>query len=120
MALAAITIFLLFSFVLTMPTQKYDISVNPVIVKDAMGTETHVAVKNTGTDALTNVRVDYGGTAKPDLIARLDPGEKVSLSPPRGSDLKEVRVTADQGIDITKPYNEPTSAPFNGNSGYGG
>lgn len=118
--LAAITIFLVFSFLIATPTQKYDISLDPIIVKDSMGTETHVSIKNTGTNALTNVKVDYGGTARPDLIALLSPGEKITLSPPTGSDLTSVRVTSDQGIDITKQYREPASAPFIGNSGYGG
>lgn len=85
-----------------------------------MGTETHVSIKNTGTDALTNIVVNYGGTAKPDVIPKLNPGEKISLSPPVGSELKVVRVTTDEGIEITKEYRTPTSLIFVGNSGYGG
>lgn len=118
--LAAIGIFLVFSFLLDTPTQKYDVSVTPIIVKDDMGTETHVIVKNTGIDALTNVKIDYGGTAKPDIIPLLNPGDKITLSPPEGSDLNVVKVTADQGIYVIQPYQEPASAPFVGNSGYGG
>lgn len=118
--LSVITIFLVSSFLLTAPTQKYGISVDPIIVRDSMGTETHVTVKNTGTDALTNVKIDYGGTAKSDIIPSLNPGDKVSLSPPEGSDLTVVRVTDDQGVDVTQPYRTPASAPFVGNSGYGG
>ncbi|MHB8603046.1 MAG: hypothetical protein ACYC6W_02405 [Nitrosotalea sp.] len=118
---AAVTIFLVFSFLPIIPTSaKYSISVDPVIVKDEMGTETHVAIKNTGTDALTNVVVHYGGTAKSDIIAVLDPGEKISLSPPDGSELDVVRITTDQGINMTKEYRTPTSVNFVGNSGYGG
>ncbi len=117
----AVTIFLVSSFLPIIPTSaKYSISIDPVIVKDEMGTETHVAIKNTGTDALTNVVVYYGGTAKSDTIPTLGPGEKISLSPPDGSDLNQVRVTTDQGINMTKQYRSPTSANFVGNSGYGG
>lgn len=118
--LAAIGIFLVFTFLLDTPTQKYDVSVTPIIVKDDMGTETHVIVKNTGINALTNVKIDYGGTAKPDIIPLLNPGDKITLSPPEGSDLSVVKVTDDQGIDVIQPYQEPASAPFVGNSGYGG
>jgi hypothetical protein len=119
--LAAIAIFLAFSFLpIIPPSQKYDISINPILVKDEMGSETHVTIKNTGMDALTNVTVNYGGTARPDIIPILNPGDKITLSPPDGSDLTEVRVTTDQGIDITQPYTIPESAPFVGNSGYGG
>lgn len=118
--LAAIGIFLVLSFLVSAPTQKYDISLTPIIVKDEMGTETHVLIKNTGMDSLTNVKIDYGGTAKPDVIPVLNPGDKISLSPPEGSDLTVVRVTADQGINASEPYREPASVPFVGNSGYGG
>ncbi|MGI0018577.1 MAG: hypothetical protein ACREA1_07695 [Nitrosotalea sp.] len=117
----AVTIFLVFSFLPIIPTSaKYSIAVDPVIVKDEMGTETHVAIKNTGTDALTNVVIYYGGTAKPDTIPVLNPGEKISLSPPEGSDLDKVYIITDQGLNVTKEYRSPTSANFVGNSGYGG
>ncbi len=119
--LAAIAIFLSFSFLpIIPPSQKYDISIEPIIITDSMGTETHVTIKNTGMDALTNIKVDYGGTAKPDIIPVLNPGDKVSLSPPEGSNLTQIRVTTDQGIDVTQPYRVPVSVPFVGNSGYGG
>ena len=118
---AAVTIFLLLIFLPIFPTsEKYNLSVDPIIVKDEMGTETHVAIKNTGTELLTNITINYGGTAKPDIILTLSPGEKISLSPPEGSQLDVVHITSDQGINITKEYRTPTSVSFVGNSGYGG
>lgn len=119
--LSAIGVFLIVTFLpIFPPSEKYDISVDPVIVKDDMGTEIHIAIKNTGANPLTNVTVIYGGSARPDIIPVLEPGEKISLSPPQGGDLNEVKVTADQGINVTQPYRIPASAPFVGNSGYGG
>ena len=118
--LAAIAVFIAVSFLPIIPTAKYNISLDPILIRDEMGTETHVAIKNTGMNALTNIVVHYGGTAKSDVIAILNPGEKISLSPPDGSELGEVRVTTDQGINITKEYRTPASASFVGNSGYGG
>ena len=47
-----------------------------------------MAIKNIGMNALTNVLVYYGGTAKSDTIPILNPGEKISLSPPDGSELE--------------------------------
>lgn len=118
---AAVTIFFLVIFLPIIPiSEKYSILVDPIIVKDELGTETHVAIKNIGTDALTNIVVYYGGSAKSEVIPILNPGEKISLSPPDGSDLSEVRITTDQGINITKEYRTPASASFVGNSGYGG
>lgn len=119
--LSALVIFLVVTFVpIIPPSEKYDISVDPIIVKDDMGTEIHVAIKNIGMNPLTNVTVIYGGPTRPDIIPVLNPGEKISLSPPQGSDLNQVRVIADQGINVTQPYRTPASAPFVGNSGYGG
>ena len=115
-----ISVFLAANFLPMIPMSKYSISVDPIMVKDEMGTETHVAIKNTGMDELTNIVVHYGGTAKSDIIPILAPGEKISLSPPEGSELVQVRVTTDQGIDVTKEYRTPASASFVGNSGYGG
>lgn len=115
-----ISVFLAANFLPMIPMSEYSISVDPIIVKDEMGTETHVTIKNTGMSELTNIVVHYGGTAKSDIIPTLTPGEKISLSPPEGSELVQVRVTADQGIDITKEYRTPASASFVGNSGYGG
>lgn len=60
---AAIIVFLAVNFLPIIPTEKYDISVDPIMIMDEMGTETHVAIKNTGMNALTNVLVHYGGTA---------------------------------------------------------
>ena len=119
-AFTAITVFLAASFLPIIPSSKYNISIDPVLVKDEMGSETHVSIKNTGTNALTNIVVYYGETVKSDVIPILNPGEKISLSPPDGSELGEVRVTTDQGINITKEYRTPASASFVGNSGYGG
>lgn len=119
--ISALVAFLVLTFLpIIPPSEKYDISVDPIIVKDDMGTEIHVAIKNTGINVLTNVTVIYGGTTKPDVIPSLNPGEKISLSPPQGSNLDYVRVTTNEGIDITQPYRTPSSAPFVGNSGYGG
>lgn len=119
--LAAIFSFLVVTFLpIFPPAEKYEAYVNPIMVEGDMGVETHVELKNTGSEPLTNVTVYYGGTARPDKIPELDPGERIFLSPPQGADYKEVRVTADNGIDITKPYITPASAPFFGNSGFGG
>jgi hypothetical protein len=119
--LAAVGVYITVSFLPVISTsEKYNISVDPIIVTDHMGTETHVALRNTGKNTLTNVTVQYSGTTRSDIIPILNPGEKVSLSPPDASDLSNVRVTTDQGINVTKQYRTPTSVDFVGNSGYGG
>ena len=98
----AAIVFVIF-FALT-PTEKYSISVDPFMDPQTLVTNSHVTVQNTGSEPLTNVRVDYGSGSKPDIIPILNPGERVFLSPPSDNNLNSVTVTADQGISITKPY----------------
>ncbi|MGI0087703.1 MAG: hypothetical protein ACREBI_07045 [Nitrosotalea sp.] len=106
-------------FLLLTPSKEYALSVNPIISTGQFGTYTHVTIKNIGRQSVTNVRVDYGINTKPDLIPAINPGERIILSPPSGSDLLQVRVTADRGIDIVVPYNRPTSGPLVGIGGLG-
>ena len=93
------------------PTEEYAIFLDPFKDKQSLVTDTHVTVQNIGKESLTNVKVDYGGSSKPDVIPVLKPGEKVILSPSEGSDLQEVTVTTDQGVHVTKPYRTPISMP---------
>lgn len=91
-------------FFISKPTEKYSLSLDPFIDQQTLVTNTHVTIQNTGSEPLTNVRVDYGGGSKPDIIPILNPGDKMILSPPSNSDLQQVTVTTDQGFSITKPY----------------
>ena len=93
------------------PTEKYAIFLDPFKDKQPLVIEIHVTVQNVGKESLTNVKVDYGGNSKPDIIHLLKPGEKVILSPSAGSDLQEVTVTTDQGVNVTKPYRTPINMP---------
>jgi hypothetical protein len=93
------------------PTEEYAVFLDPFKDKQSLVTDTHVTVKNVGKEPLTNVKVDYGGSSKPDIIPILKPGEKVILSPSAGSDLQEVTVTTDQGVNVTKPYRTPINMP---------
>jgi hypothetical protein len=99
----AVAIVVTVMFIIT-PHEKYSLSLDPFIDQQPLVTNTHVTVQNTGSEPLTNVRVDYGNGSKPDIIPILNPGERVILSPPSDNSLQEVTVTTDQGITITKPY----------------
>ena len=93
------------------PTEEYAVFLDPFKDRQSLVTDTHVTVQNVGKESLTNVKVDYGGDSKPDIIPMLKPGEKVILSPSAGSDLQEVTVTTDQGINVTKHYRTPINMP---------
>ena len=98
-------------FIMQGPTEEYAIFLDPFLDKQSLVTDTHVTVQNVGKEALTNVIVYYGGNSKPDIIPILKPGEKRILSPSAGSDLREVTVTTDQGVNVTKPYRTPINMP---------
>jgi len=99
----AITVVMLVIF-LQIPSQKYSVYLDPFMDPQTLVTNTHVTVQNTGSQPLTNVRVDYGNGSRPDMIPVLNPGEKVILSPPSDNPLNSVTVTDDQGVSVTKSY----------------
>lgn len=83
-------------------TSQYSLSVDARTETGEGVSESHVTILNSGSGALTNVRVDYGESA--DTIPVIKAGEKVLLSPPVSA--KTVTVTDDQGITVTKQFIE--------------
>jgi len=86
-------------------TQDYDIYVDPLIDKQSLFVMGRVTIQNTGSQPLTNVRVNFGGG---DILELgLDVGERVILSPPAENEMKFVQVTADPDIFVSKAYRTP-------------
>jgi len=99
-AAVAITVILL--FVINVNTQPYSLSVEPrTEMVMGVGTMTRVYIKNTGSEPLTNIKLNWGSTS--DNLPMLNPGEQVMFSPPSSATM--VTVTADNGINIMKPIN---------------
>ena len=93
----------------TIPTENYSLDVDPMKDEQSLFVNTRVVLTNTGKMPLTNLRVDYGSTTE--SLSRLDPGQKVSLSPPSGSNLNTVIVSTSEGINVTKDYRKPIKLP---------
>jgi hypothetical protein len=93
----------------TIPTENYSLDVDPMKDEQSLFVNTRVVLTNTGKMPLTNLRVDYGSTTE--YLSRLDPGQKVSLSPPSGSNLNTVVVSTSEGINVTKDYRKPIKLP---------
>jgi hypothetical protein len=93
----------------TIPTENYSLDVDPMKDEQSLFVNTRVVLTNTGKMPLTNLRVDYGSTTE--SLSRLDPGQKVSLSPPSGSNLNTVVVSTSEGINVTKDYRKPIKLP---------
>jgi hypothetical protein len=93
----------------TIPTENYSLDVDPMKDEQSLFVNARVVLTNTGKMPLTNLRVDYGSTTE--SVSRLDPGQKVSLSPPSGSNLNTVVVSTGEGINVTKDYRKPIKLP---------
>lgn len=91
-------------------SQDYEVDVDPFKDPQNMFVTARVMVQNIGAKPLTNVIVNYGDGDVLNL-GTLTPGQKVILSPPSENSLQQVKVTADNGISVTKPYRIPPKMP---------
>ena len=90
---------------MSVSTQDYDIFVDPLLDKQNLFVIGRVTVQNTGSEVLTNIRVNFGAGDNLDL-GTLAPGQKVILSPPAGNPMEFVMVTADNDIFVSKGYRQ--------------
>jgi len=91
-------------------SQDYEIDVDPLKDPQNLFVTARVMVQNTGAKPLTNVIINYGNGDVLNL-GIMTPGQKVILSPPPDNPLQLVKVTADNGISVTKPYRVPPKMP---------
>lgn len=87
-------------------TQEYDIFVDPLIDKQTLFTTGRVTIQNTGTQSLTNVKVNFGDGDILEL-GTLAAGKKIIVSPPPENKMEYVQVSADNDIFVSKAYREP-------------
>jgi hypothetical protein len=104
--IAAALIAMFASFV---PTRDYSLDVDALKDEQSLFTNARVVLTNNGRLPLTNVVVDYGD--REEKVDMMQPGQKMSFSPPEGTRLDFVTVTADNGISIVKEYRAPIKLP---------
>jgi hypothetical protein len=92
-----------------MPTKDYSIEVDAMKDEQSLFVNARIVLTNTGRQPLTDVVVYYGN--RNEVIKMINPGEKIYLSPPEGSRLDVVEVTANEGINMTKEYRKPIKLP---------
>jgi len=90
---------------LSVPTQEYDIFVDPILDKQSLFVMGRVTVQNTGSQPLTNIHVNFGAGDTLDLKT-LKVGQKIILSPPPDNPMEFVMITADNDIFVNKAYRE--------------
>jgi len=90
---------------LSIPTQEYDIFVDPILDKQSLFVMGRVTIQNTGSQPLTNIHVNFGAGDTLDLKT-LKVGQKIILSPPNDNPMEFVMITADNDIFVNKAYRE--------------
>jgi hypothetical protein len=87
----------------------YGLQVDAMREDQSLFTNSRIILTNAGKQPVTNVVVFYD--IKNETIHTINPGDKISLSPPEGSNLSAVRIIADHGINITTGYRTPIKMP---------
>jgi len=90
-------------FQIVIATQDYDIYVDPIIDEQNLFVMARITIQNTGSQPLTNVRINFGGGDTLEL-GTLDAGKKILVSPPSENELLFVQVSADNDIFVSKAY----------------
>jgi len=90
---------------LSVPTQEYEIFVDPILDKQSLFVMGRVIIQNTGSQPLTNIHVNFGAGDTLDLKT-LKVGQKIILSPPPDNPMEFVMISADNDIFVSKAYRE--------------
>ena len=90
---------------LSIPTQEYDLFVDPILDKQSLFVMGRVIIQNTGSQPLTNIHVNFGAGDTLDLKT-LKAGQKIILSPPPDNPMEFVMISADNDIFVNKAYRE--------------
>ena len=90
---------------LSVSTQDYDIFVDPILDKQSLFVMGRVTIQNTGSEPLTNVRVNFGSGDTLDL-GTLKVGQKIIVSPPPENPMEFVMISADNDVFVNKAYRE--------------
>ena len=90
---------------LSVPTQDYEIFVDPLVDKQSLYDVGRVTIHNIGSKPLTNIHINFGDGDTLDLKI-LEPGDKILLSPPPENSMQFVQVSADNDVFVSKAYRE--------------
>ena len=90
---------------LSVSTQEYDVFVDPILDKQSLFVMGRVTIQNTGSEPLTNVRVNFGAGDTLDL-GTIKSGQKIIVSPPPDNPMEFVMISADNDVFVNKAYRE--------------
>ena len=90
----------------SVPTQDYEIFVDPIIDRQSLFDIGRVTIHNIGSKPLTNIHINFGDGDTLDLKI-LESGDKILLSPPSENSMEFVMISADNDIFVSKAYRTP-------------
>lgn len=90
---------------MSVSTEKYSVFMDPIIDKQSLFVVGRVTVQNTGSEPLTNVRINFGN-GEIQSIPIIKQGQKIILTPPKDNSMEFVTISADNGIYQSKAYRE--------------
>lgn len=90
---------------LSVSIQEYDVFVDPILDKQSLFVMGRVTIQNTGSEPLTNVRVNFGSGDTLDL-GTIKTGQKIIVSPPPDNPMEFVMISADNDVFVNKAYRE--------------
>jgi len=91
---------------MSIPTQDYNVFIDPIIDRQNLFDIGRVTVHNIGSKPLTNIHVNFGDGDTLDLKI-LEPGDKILLSPPSENSMEFVMISADNDVFVSKAYRTP-------------
>lgn len=110
MIIFGITVIVIIGGVMGFPIAKmfvglpdYDIYVEAIIDDQKATAVGQVLIQNTGSEPLTEVKIDFGEGQKIEL-GTLDVRDRIILTPPHNNKMESVTVFADHHISVNKEY----------------
>ncbi len=104
-----IAVFVFFIMYTTASKVDYALDVDALVEQQSLFTMMKVIITNVGKLPSTNITIDYG--IKNETLSVLNPGDKVAVSPPEGSNVDFVKITTGEGLEIIKQYRKPIAIP---------
>ncbi len=102
----------IFNIVISIPSQKYSLTVDPIKDPESLFVNYRVILKNTGLNPLDNLLIIYDNNPKyTQNVNVIHPGETMILSPPTGTQLNSIDVKSSEGISVHKDFRSPMKMP---------
>ncbi len=102
----------IFNIIISIPSQRYSLTVDPIKDPESLFVNSRVILKNTGLNTLNNLLITYDNNLKyVQNVKIIHPGETIIISPPTGAQLNSIDVKSSEGISVHKDFRSPMKMP---------